>query len=174
MKHTDLLILDIDGCLVRSFDGKGLNQGAFAEKCKMQPINQPIHDFIKQFYESYPDYLETHVFTGRKKSLLYQATMDHLEHIAYCLNAINFYPEELAYDPLSIYHNWKLNAIDTLIRWKQPKRVFVLEDDIRLVSQILSPIPFAKIEFWIVVKDSFVCKSNKVSSIEELNSGVFP
>lgn len=174
MRHTDLLILDIDGCLVKSFDGKGLNQGAFAEKCKSQPINQPILDFVKQFYESYPDPIETHVFTGRKKSLLYQATHDHLIDIAFYLNKINFYPEELGYEPLQIYHNWKINAIDQLIKEKQPERVFILEDDIRLLSQILSPIPFCKIEFWVVIKDSFVIKSFKVCSIEELNSGVFP
>lgn len=166
-KCTDLLILDIDGCLVQSFDGKGLNQAAFAEKTKNQPINTKILNYIKAFYESYEYPIEIHVFTGRKKSLLEAATNEQLIDISLYLENINYYPEEFVYDPISVYHDWKKTEIKKLIQAKNPVRAFVLEDDIKLLSQFnLKSI--VDIELWLVIKDAYLVKGFQVNSVEAL------
>lgn len=159
----DLLVLDIDGCLIHGFDGKGLNQAAFFEQTKNQPANVAIMEYLKEFCNNLSEYYVVAI-TGRKRSVYEDITREQLKEIGYYIHEIIYAPEDLTYEPMSNYYNWKLPVINEQIKKHNPRRTYILEDDLKMMSYFTNPNN-SKVEFWFVVKDLIVLKTKSVPFI---------
>lgn len=181
-KIDTLFFGDIDGCLVKAFPAGNLNQAAFAEQVKLQPINEYITKSIKSLFQKYELEIGAGKWiidfaTGRKASLLGDITQTHLKDIWYYINEIHYYDENLAYEPFSTYVDWKLNKLIGLLAQYKPKRTIVLEDSIEIINAIAKFLPKLPIDYRFVVKDRYIINPTlvadcKVDSTFEIRGGI--
>jgi hypothetical protein len=148
------MFVDIDGCLVKSFDGKGLNQAAFAEQCKQQPLNKSIVEKVRDTF-SRAHIIE--IATGRKQSVYEDHTKMQLGQLyQQYIENIFWYPESFGYEPLEQYINWKVDTLKARIHEYLPSKIIVVEDDWRVIQTIHKMWCYIPMEFWIVVKDQLL------------------
>jgi len=144
-------LFDIDGVIVETFDGKGLNQAAYANQVKNQKIDFNLMEKIKRIV---PKWQHGNVFyiTGRKRSLLGEISynqmnkawnLDKDEKSKPNLVMFTFYPEQFDYD-MDLYRNWKIMEY---LKWCCPnldsyehKRFVVIWEDDKIISSKLDEI----------------------------------
>lgn len=168
-----LLIVDLDGCLVKTFDGKGLNQAAYADRIAHQPVNRRVAEQIL-FLKSHHPQSKLLIITGRKQSLLGEITENQLEDLipADFLPEIIFYPEDKGYDPIGDYHRWKLGEITKAVATLNAhhSEVVIVEDDLTILqgcqSYTVIP-PYIKRTFWVVVKDAVIIPAKELWDVTD-------
>ena len=169
MEQT-LIIIDIDGCIVEGFDGKGLNEGAFAERLAQQPINENIVKLLNQELDSTScHWLHGWVVTGRKAYRSAKTTEAQLKPIVHLIDGINYYPMELGYEPFSQYVDWKVGMIQYLVDQLKPERTIIIEDSIdvckAVYQQVKFPFLFPKVrnpEYWFILKNRYLMKMSEI------------
>lgn len=147
-----LVFMDIDGCIVQSFDGKGLNQAQYADKCLNQPLNKGVVENLLRNKKSNEYW---YGLTGRKASIYKTHTENQLHRFIHSLCGIEdiiYYPEEYEYNPIDQYIEWKKNKIIELTRNYLPSKIIIIEDDWNVIEALtVQSAIHIPIEFWIVV-----------------------
>jgi hypothetical protein len=105
---NDINIWDIDGCFVPLINLTS-NSAENAERIKKLPKDEKFCKFASTREGT------NYIFTGRKLSLIGTETLDLLSTI-FDNFSVDFYPEDLGYEPLSIYQDWKVGNIIKLIK----------------------------------------------------------
>jgi hypothetical protein len=169
MNKRILFFGDIDGCVVEGFDGKGLNEAAYAERVKLQPINVGVREYLKNWSNKSKDNIAMYFITGRKKSLHELTTRVQLCDMVAYIQDIFYYPEHLGYEPFQTYVDWKVHKLNFLIGLIQPELVIVLEDSIEVLNAIHQSqrnIPF---NYWFVIKNSFIIRAKTIDDVKNGN-----
>jgi len=133
---NNINIFDIDGCFVPLIK-LSTDSIKNAKRIKNLPKNDKFCKFASTREGT------NYVFTGRKMSLIGTETLELLATILDNFS-IDFYPEELEYEPYSIYQDWKVRKIIKLIKdcsnIEELGAIFVYDDDERICEELINRV----------------------------------
>lgn len=157
-----LMLLDIDGVLVKSFKDDHYSQTEYAKMIQNQPINAGIFYHIKKWYEQTEANITIQIVTKRKASLLQTITDIQLADISFYISGYDYYPEELDY---GLNHAWKNDVFYEKIKTDHWDKIIIVEDDI---NQLTALTFYVKgMEYWLALENKYLVKATSIEAFEE-------